>query len=205
MSIKTLQFCEPFYTIKAVSDENQYAIGRKSIVVNLGERNIMIKDMPLFRLKSTIVTNVMVRDLQRALVIEDYEIVGDLPGLFARMKKQWRMMYDLTGQERHKGVRFWRSSKQKIFNAEVNLCCIDALVDTGLHREHSIPFREVHTQLLGYGKMQKFEDNDPLTLYQEVILAPGLTHDPFYNDQDAYPWHQYQSISDAVFMAIEIS
>jgi len=205
MKIKILHFCDPFYTIKIVSEDNQYAVGNKSIIVNLGEKDIMVKGMPLARLKSTIVTNVMVKGLQRALVIEDYERKGDTSRLFAEIKKQWRMMYDLTGQERHKGVRLWRSPKQRIDNIEINLCCIDAQVDSGLHREHSSRFREVHTQLLGYGKMQKFEENDPRTLYQEVILAPGLTHDPFYNEHDVYPWHQYQSISDAIFMAIEIS
>lgn len=40
---------------------------------------------------------------------------------------------------------------------------------------------EVHTQLLGYGKIQKFEESNYDTLYQEEILAPGATHEPVYH------------------------
>ena len=61
---------------------------------------------------------------------------------------------------------------------------------------------EVHTQLLGRGKMQKFEENNYATLYQEEILASGATHEPFYDHRFIYPWHQYQSITDAIYMYV---
>lgn len=58
MSIKTLQFCQPFYTIKAVQDEKEYKICNKSIVINLSESDVMVRDKPVCHLKSTIVTNI---------------------------------------------------------------------------------------------------------------------------------------------------
>lgn len=206
MIIKTCQFCEPFYTIKAIQDEKEYRIGPKSIVVNLSQSNIMVKDLPILYLKSSIVTNLTIYNLKRAIIVEDYERNTDHAKLFEEIKKMWPTMYDVTKQERHKGIRLWRSSKEKIFgNTEVNLCYIAANVSTGPHKTHTINFTEVHTQLLGIGKMQKMEENDCDTLYQEVILAPGITHDPFYNEQGVYPWHQYQSVTDAIFMPIEMS
>jgi len=57
---------------------------------------------------------------------------------------------------------------------------------------------------MGYGKMQKFESNDLSKLYQEVILAPGNTHEPFFDKENVYPWHQYHSITEAVYMPIEV-
>jgi len=205
MSIKVLQFCEPFYTIKAVQDEKEYKIGNKSIVVNLSESSIMVKNRPVNHLKSTIVTNVVVNNLKRAIIVEDYERNIDHAKLFEEIKKKWPLVYDMTKQERHKGILLWRSSKEKIFgNTEINLCYIAANVSTGLHKMHPPDFTEVHTQILGVGKMQKTEENDYGTLYQEVILAPGMTHDPFYDEQVVYPWHQYQSVTEAIFMAVEI-
>ncbi len=205
MSIRPLQFGEPFYTIKAILEEEQYRIGNKSIVVNLSEKSIWVKESALAFQKSTIVRNVAIRNIERALVIEDYERNSNDSQWVSEIKRQWRLMYDMTRQERHKGIQLWRSVKEKLDNIELNLCFISANVETGLHKQHSSDFMEVHTQVLGYGKMQKFEENDVNTLYQEVILAPGFTHDRFYNEENVYPWHQYQSISDAIYMPIEIA
>jgi hypothetical protein len=205
MSIRTLQFSEPFYTIKVIHAEKEFNIANKSIVVNLSEKEIRIKDSSLAFQKSTIVRNVAIRNIQRALVIEDYEKDSDNSQWVSEIKRQWRLMYDMTRQERHRGIRLWRSVKETVDNIELNLCYISANVETGLHQQHSSNFMEVHTQVLGYGEMQKFEESDVNTLYQEVILAPGFTHERFYNEENVYPWHQYQSISDAIYMPIEIA
>ena len=66
---------------------------------------------------------------------------------------------------------------------------------------------EVHTQVYGTGRMQKFHENDFKSLYEEVMMAPGFTHDPFTgvkNNGDLfYGWHQYYSDTDCIWMAIE--
>jgi hypothetical protein len=202
MSVKQLKFSIPFYTIQFVDNEIEYKINHTSIVINLGERGILVKDSPLGCLKSTIVRNVTIKDIQRALVIEDYEGNRDHPELFAKIQKAWPLMYETTGQERFKGVPVRRSPKEKIGNIELYLFYVSAMTDVGLHKEHS--HREVHTQLLGYGKMQKFEEKNYDTLYQEEILAPGYTHVPFYTEENIYPWHQYQSISDSIYLYVII-
>ena len=202
MSIKKLQFSEPFYKIKWIDNEMQYKIDNTSIVINLGERGIRVKDKPLVYLKSTIVRNLIVKDIHRALVIEDYERNRNHAELFAEIQKRWPLMYELTGQDRFKGIPVRRSPKEKIDTIELCLFCVDAMTNVGLHKQHS--HREVHTQLLGYGKMQKFEDNNYETLYQEEVLAPGYTHEPFYTEENVYPWHQYQSISDSIYIYVII-
>jgi hypothetical protein len=204
MSVHQFQFPEPFFTIKAIKEEKQYAIDEKSIVVNLGGKSLWIKNRPLDFCKSTIVRKVEIRDVRRAVVVEHYEKNGEGERFCDAIRSQWRLIYDISGQERHKGIGLWRSPKERFDYIDLNLCFINAGVDTGLHKGHSPNFREVHTQLMGYGKMQKFEKNDLTTLYQEVILAPGNTHEPFFDRENVYPWHQYHSISDAVYMPIEV-
>jgi len=200
MGVRTLHFSAPFYTIKFVDNENQYKINDTSIVMSLAERAILVKDRPLQYLKSTIVRNVMINNIQRALVIEGYERNRDHAKLFGEIYKQWPLMYDITQEERFKGIPARRSPIENVDNIELKLFYVSALTNVGLHKQHN--HLEVHTQLLGYGKMQKFEDKNYDTLYQEEILAPGNTHDPFYNEKHVYPWHQYQSISDSIYLYV---
>ena len=65
-------------------------------------------------------------------------------------------------------------------------------------------FREVHTQLVGFGKMQQCRERDLSTLYLEEYLAPGTTHRPMYDAEGNYPWHQFETITPSIFMAVEL-
>ena len=55
--------------------------------------------------------------------------------------------------------------------------------------------------------MQKFHSDNFNSLYQDIILGPGETHIPFASiDQQGafiYPWHQYYSDTDCIWMANE--
>jgi hypothetical protein len=78
--------------------------------------------------------------------------------------------------------------------------------DCALHNQHD--FIEVHTQVHGTGRMQKFRAHEPRTLYEDILMSPGFTTpDPFCevtgDGQFAYPWHQYYSDSDCIWLAIE--
>ena len=46
MTIQKLQFPEPFFTIKAIHEEERYPIEEDSIVVNLSEKDLQIKTCP---------------------------------------------------------------------------------------------------------------------------------------------------------------
>jgi len=78
--------------------------------------------------------------------------------------------------------------------------------DCGIHTGHQ--FLEVHTQILGTGHMQKFRENNSDTLYEDVVMPPGFTHDPFFtvaNDRSfKYPWHRYYADTDCVWLAVEL-
>jgi hypothetical protein len=56
--------------------------------------------------------------------------------------------------------------------------------------------------------MQKFRENDITTLYQDIVMGPGYTTpDPFCCVTDGstfhYPWHQYYSDTDCIWLAVE--
>ncbi|HXZ33081.1 MAG TPA: hypothetical protein VEH30_12450 [Terriglobales bacterium] len=92
------------------------------------------------------------------------------------------------------------------YRLKLNLWYTPEQTDCGIHTGHQ--FLEVHTQVVGTGHMQKFRENNAQTLYEDVPMLPGYTHDPFFvlgNDRSfSYPWHRYYAESDCVWMAIEL-
>lgn len=89
---------------------------------------------------------------------------------------------------------------------KLNLWYTPEETDCGIHTGHK--FLEVHTQLLGTGHMQKFRENKVDTLYEDVLMPPGFTHEPFFtvdpNGSFAYPWHRYYADTDCIWMASEL-
>jgi len=98
------------------------------------------------------------------------------------------------------------SPSPRRYRLKLNLWYTPEETDCGIHTGHQ--FLEVHTQVLGTGRMQKFRENTPDTLYEDVVMPPGFTHDPFFtvaNDRSfRYPWHRYYADTDCIWMAIEL-
>lgn len=99
-------------------------------------------------------------------------------------------------------------SRLKQYQVKVNLWYSPALTNAVIHHKHEEPdFLEVHTQIYGHGRMQKFHANDFTTLYQDDLMSPGVTHLPYANvDEEkrfVYPWHQYYADVDCIWMANE--
>jgi hypothetical protein len=207
MSVRALDCVEPFFTVKYILGEKGYAVGKKSIVFNLAQTGIGIRHQSLGFFKSTVVTNMTIQDIERCLVIEDFERNADHDALFAAIKEKWTLVYEATKVERHKGVQLWRSPKTRLGNVEVNMCFAEGIpLNVGLHKTHwgDKPFREIHTQILGFGRMQQYSEQDLSTLYREDPMAPGCTHESMYDKDCLYPWHQYETTTKAIFMATEM-
>ncbi len=98
------------------------------------------------------------------------------------------------------------SPSPRRYRLKLNLWYTPEQTDCGIHTAHQ--FLEVHTQILGTGRMQKFRENNAETLYEDVTMPPGYTHDPFFtvgNDRSfSYPWHRYYADTDCVWMAVEL-
>ncbi len=207
MSVRDVNFAEPFFSVKYIVREPKFAVGEKSIVLNLAQNPIDISRQGLGFFRSTVVTNFTIEHIERCFVIENFQRHVDHEELFRHIRETWTLMYELTKLERHKGVQLYRSPKIKLGNLEANMCFADAVpLKVGLHRTHwgDRPIREAHTQILGYGCMQQCRQQDVSTLYREDPMSPGCTHEPMYDEDCVYPWHQYETTTKAIFMATEL-
>ena len=92
------------------------------------------------------------------------------------------------------------------FHLKVNLWYAPAQTDCSIHCEHS--FLEVHTQIFGIGRMQKFRGMNADSLFEDLIVPIGVTHEPFFQFTPEsgfkYPMHRYFSDTECVWMAIEL-
>lgn len=92
------------------------------------------------------------------------------------------------------------------FLLKVNLWFAPAQTNCFIHNKHD--FLEIHSQIYGQGRMQKFKAQDYATLYEDLLMNPGYTTSvPFCsiqaNNQFLYPWHQYYADTDCIWLALE--
>lgn len=208
MSVKKLDFAAPFFNTEFVENEKEYFIEEKSLVINLSNIDagtLYVKGMPVLPLKGTIIENVALTDISKALVVKEYDKDFGDPKFFHAIRAKWPTLYQVSGFERHKGIPYYKSPQITVgCNVRINFCYAEPMAPSGRHQTHTPDFDEVHAQILGFGKMQKFTENRDDTFYQEVIMAPGIVHDKFYDKKGFYPWHQYYSITNSIYMPIEI-
>ncbi|GAB4085503.1 hypothetical protein GCM10028784_21330 [Myceligenerans cantabricum] len=192
----------------------------RSVIVNLGTTDAfteLTQPSPLPPLSSTVVTGGTVTGAL-VLVITTDEAAD--PGPLAR-EHGWEDFYGSDGpvllrspQDTAGTVLLDRRAvlhQEELapgaepHDVKVNLWYSPAGTDCGLHNMH--PFIEVHTQISGLGRMQKFASKDLTTLYEDQQLSPGVTNPvPFCRERDGelvYPWHQYRADTDCVWLAVE--
>ncbi len=209
MSIKTLDFAEPFFSVKYLQREHRHQIKDKSIVVNVSEQPIKIQAQRLEFLHSVVVTNTTLEGIERGILVENFAGRGEDAAFFDKVKKIWPLAYDIRKEERLKDVSHYISPKVSLGNVQLSMYHAGSVpLNVGLHKLHTHcgdkVLKEVHTQIVGYGKMQQCLEQDINTLYLEEAMAPGATHKPMFDEQGNYPWHQYETITPGIFMAIEI-
>ncbi len=209
MSIETLTIGDPFFTVRILENENSYPIGDNTIALNLSARPIRIREQALGELQSLILKNTEMRNVAHAVVIEGIANHPDDAALMASIRENWPTAFEVRGEERLRGIEHYMSPKVWVGQFGFTLYHSASVpLNVGLHREHAfcpVPgFREVHTQIVGFGKMQQCRERDVETLYLEEPMAPGSTHRPMYDADGNYPWHQFETITPSVFMAVEM-
>src|SRR5210317_375427 len=205
MSIEKLNFGERFFTVKYLSGEEEYWVQDSPILVNLSEQPIRIQNQKLDFFQSVVVTNITIRDVKKGVIVERFANYNDQDALFEEVKKTWPLAYDIRKEERLKGVSHYLSPKAKLGNIRLSMYHSGSVpLNVGLHRDHvhcgDLLVQEVHTQIVGLGKMQQCLEKNIDTLYLEEPMAPGTTHKPMFDENGNYPWHQYETITPAIFM-----
>lgn len=209
MPVQTLDLAEPYFTIRIVTCEETHVVQGKVILLNLSDTPIRIREQKLGALQSVIVADVTVHDLDHAVIVERFADHPDDTALFAEVKRTWPSAFDVRQEERLRGVSHYMSPKVWVGQFGFTMYHSGSVpLNVGLHRDHAfcpVPgFREVHTQIVGFGKMQQCRERDVSTLYLEEPMAPGTTHRPMYDAEGNYPWHQFETITPSIFMAVEM-
>ncbi len=196
-------FSEPFLKVYFLESVKDYGIKGKTIVLNLGKRRIAVAGKKLAPLSSSIYADIVIGKAEKVACIE-FEL-GPTPleafPFSNELRAKWQHVHEIFPLPHLKETRLWRSGKERVGDIEFNLWFASAGTDCGLHNKHG--FKEIHMQVYGLGRMQKFKENDKKTLYNEVFMAPGRTHEPFYDENGDYPWHQYYADGDCVWLAVE--
>lgn len=208
MSSQTIDIAQPFFDVTFVSSVESYDVVGRAIVINVGDDSIFIEGQTLTPLQSIIVVNAQLISVDKVLLVFGFDKYKDEAELMSSIRQVWPSAFELRGEERLRGVEHYMSPK--VWLGQMGLTFYHSAsipLNVGLHKEHpfcAIPgFREVHTQIVGLGKMQQCAEKDLSTLYLEEIMAPGVTHRPMYDADGNYPWHQFETITPSVFMALE--
>ena len=209
MSITKIDIGEPFFSLELVKGEQSVPVISKAIVVNLSANPITIEKQKLHEFQSNYVMGTDLVNVEQAILIRNLRPDLSEQELCDQVGEFWPSAYRVRKEERLRNVGHYMSPKKWVgqqgftfyYSATVPL-------NVGLHRDHSfcpVPgYREVHTQVVGLGKMQQCLAKDLSSLYFEELMAPGNTHRPMYDQNGEYPWHQYETITPSVFLAIEV-
>ena len=209
MSIETLTIGDPFFRVRVLKDEEKYEIRNKTIALNLSEHPVRVREQTIGSLQSVILKETEMVGIAHAVVIEGFADHANEEQLLSDIRRTWPSAFEVRGEERLRGVEHYMSPKIWVGQFGFTIYHSASVpLNVGLHREHAfcpVPgFREVHTQIIGFGKMQQCRERDVETLYLEEPMAPGTTHRPMYDAEGNYPWHQFETITPSVFMAVEM-
>lgn len=227
--IKSINFSGEYIDGKYVENVQDLHIEKRTIVVNLEQTNAYLSEtnpsiIPAF--SSTILENATVEKAKSLLLIqvverrnigsivfeEGWNLLGDIDPGFPNTVPLWKSSQDDAGIiEVDPYYMAGQSStpnpnhKEK-FMVKVNLWFAPSFTDCAIHNMHD--FIEIHTQIVGLGRMQKFKVKSFESLYEDILMAEGYTQIiPFCtvheNQKYTYPWHQYYSDTDCIWMANE--
>ncbi|ARE77731.1 hypothetical protein ACFVZ8_26390 [Streptomyces sp. NPDC059558] len=227
---RPLNFSTPYLRAALVRDAVDYTVEGRTIVVNPGVTPVTIAEEPrktIPPLSSTVLADTRIEKADALLLLRTAPDGTDITGITA--EPGWSHLADLLGPgEFPRETALYRSPQDDIntvlfdpahvlgergtamdlreFNVRANLWFSPAGTDCAVHNQHD--FIEVHTQVHGLGRMQRFRDRDHASLYQDVLMSPGYTTpDPFCATGPQctyhYPWHQYRADTDCIWLAIE--
>ena len=229
-AVKQLNFSGPRIAARYVSNPQDYYIAERAVVVNPNRTDLRLDArvtniIPPF--SSLIVEDAKIASGNSAVVLQVTNARN--PGAII-LESGWSLYADLVppGSDFPRNTPLWRSPQDDIgiisfdpgtlpgqtigsigvsrYQVKVNLWFSPEKSDCLIHNQHA--FIEIHTQVSGCGRMQKFYNNDYATRYHDELMSPGYTTaTPFCEVVNAstfvYPWHQYYADSDCVWMAVE--
>lgn len=222
---RELEFSDQFVECYYVENAQNFQV-EEGIVVNLSNDTAIIGgEIPnvIPGWKSVILHGGIIEKAERIAVFSvrsetnlggipfgEWDWFGDRFAKFPRTTPLYISRYDTVAEIEADPFVFANQRKDvqdvRKYSLRLNLWWSPTNTDCYMHNEH--PFIEIHTQIYGKGRIQKCLNRDETSLYEEITMAPGYTHDPFAHiaadGLPLYPWHRYWSDSDAIWLAIEL-
>ncbi len=201
---KLLNFSNKFFKAKYLENINNLSINNYGILVNLDKKPLTVdKSSSVANYKSYLLKNWKIENkIRKAILISfDYDPAKTKDELNKFCLTNWdnsKKRYPNNPSEWN--YKILRSPIEKIKNLEFNCWYLPKHTAASIHIKHQ--FKEIHTQLYGLGIMNKFREQNYATLYQRMYMSPGFTHDFFFDENNKYPWHQYEAVLDCIWMAI---
>lgn len=223
--VRDLAFADDFISAVLVDNPRNYTVD-DGVVVNLSQRPMTTGGrvpgiVPAW--KSTILRDAQIVDGERVAILKmrkvtnlggvglrGWDWLGNRIRSFPRDTPLYISAQDTIDELTTDPLNFTNEkpggSREQRFVLKLNLWWSPGETDCFIHNEH--PFLEVHTQIHGLGRMQKFHERDEKTLYEDVMMPVGYTHDPFCRvagkNQWEYPWHRYYADTDSIWLAVEL-
>lgn len=223
--VRDLKFSSPRINAQLVQNVRHRFVPGRAIVINPSPEHAPINGDPTHgvpAMSSTTLVDTYVDHADSLIVIKaDDSISADsiaseptwLP--YSEIERSfpcdiplWKSASDRIGTVSFDPAEFIRASSSPgptLFDINVNLWFSPPETSCLIHNQHH--FIEVHTQILGNGRMQKFKTASDTSQYEDQPMAPGNTVAPFCGTGTgstfSYPWHQYYSDTACVWMAIE--
>lgn len=222
---RDLAFADDFIAATLVDNPRNYRV-EDGIVVNLTPEPLMTGgDVPAIvpawkstMLRGGVVTKgdrIAVLKVRKAtnlggVVFRGWDWLGNRISSFPRDTPLYISAQDSVGSVTTDPYVFTNERRvgqqEQQFEVKLNLWWSPGDTDCFIHNEH--PFLEVHTQIHGIGRMQKFSARTQDAMYEDVIMPEGYTHDPFCRvagpNKWEYPYHRYYADTDSVWLAIEL-
>lgn len=206
--IQKLTFGEPFLETRYVEQESDCAVSGRCLLVNLDtEQPVGMEggfSLPPLQVCEARETGIRVPG--KALLISHFGTLdlNDLQTLDV-MRTVWKSNYELTHQEKQRGVPYYKSPRITLGRAAMNFCLVaEPDCPSGIHKEHDRPVRELHVQVAGEGAVDLLRSADPADLFASLPLAAGSVHMATWNKRGEYPWHRYRSKSRCIFLAVSV-
>ncbi|MEW2530632.1 hypothetical protein [Streptomyces sp. NPDC047071] len=225
-----LNFSGPHVKATLITHARDYAVHGTALAVNPQPRQVTIAEHPrkgIPPLSSTILRDTRIQQADTLILLRTdldapigaitgepgWQHLADLlpdEAAFPRTTPLFKSPQDDAGTARFDPAHLLGQTpapaRAQDFQIKVNLWFAPAGTDCHIHNRHD--FIEVHTQVHGLGRMQKFTAPDPTRLYEDLRMSPGYTTpDPFCTiEADGsyhYPWHQYYADTDCVWLAVE--
>ncbi|MYA89057.1 MAG: hypothetical protein F4X97_11530, partial [Boseongicola sp. SB0662_bin_57] len=111
MSVRTLDFAEPFFTVRIVTASPAHRVAGKVILLNLSGEPVQVREQRLGHLQSAVVADVELRDVAHAVIVERFEDHDNEDRLFSEVRRIWPSAFDVRQEERLRGVSHYMSPK----------------------------------------------------------------------------------------------